>query len=143
MTFCPPRTTRRIMLCTWPAETAGAAATGAPGAATVPLACTVMSNSATSEPSSRVAIRFVRPAFTPMMNRLVGEAGWTRAMRGSATSTVSAGPGSSTSRPAPCSSTSGRVSRGRIGVVIQELTKELADSFGLAKASGALVNSVE
>jgi serine protease Do len=39
--------------------------------------------------------------------------------------------------------TSGRVSRGRIGVVIQELTKELADSFGLAKASGALVNSVE
>jgi serine protease Do len=38
---------------------------------------------------------------------------------------------------------SGRVSRGRIGVVIQELTKELADSFGLSKASGALVNSVE
>jgi len=39
--------------------------------------------------------------------------------------------------------TSGRVSRGRIGVVIQELTKELAESFGLAKATGALVNSVE
>jgi serine protease Do len=39
--------------------------------------------------------------------------------------------------------TSGRVSRGRIGVVIQELTKELADSFGLAKPMGALVNSVE
>ena len=38
---------------------------------------------------------------------------------------------------------SGRVSRGRIGVVIQELTKELADSFGLSKATGALVNSVE
>lgn len=38
---------------------------------------------------------------------------------------------------------SGRVSRGRIGVVIQELTKELADSFGLSKAAGALVNSVE
>lgn len=37
----------------------------------------------------------------------------------------------------------GRVSRGRIGVVIQELTKELADSFGLSKAAGALVNSVE
>src|SRR5450830_1346265 len=37
----------------------------------------------------------------------------------------------------------GRVSRGRIGVVIQEVTKELADSFGLAKAEGALVNSVE
>jgi serine protease Do len=39
--------------------------------------------------------------------------------------------------------TSGRVTRGRIGVVIQEVTKELADSFGLAKAAGALVNSVE
>ena len=38
---------------------------------------------------------------------------------------------------------SGRVSRGRIGVVIQEVTKELADSFGLGKPSGALVNSVE
>ncbi|HKB84184.1 MAG TPA: DegQ family serine endoprotease [Burkholderiales bacterium] len=37
----------------------------------------------------------------------------------------------------------GRVSRGRVGVVIQEVTKELAESFGLAKASGALVNSVE
>jgi len=39
--------------------------------------------------------------------------------------------------------TSGHVSRGRIGVVIQEVTKELADSFGLAKPEGALVNSVE
>ena len=39
--------------------------------------------------------------------------------------------------------TTGRVSRGRIGVVIQEVTKELADSFGLSKATGALVNSVE
>ena len=38
---------------------------------------------------------------------------------------------------------SGRVSRGRIGVVIQEVTKELADSFGLAKSAGALVNAVE
>jgi len=37
----------------------------------------------------------------------------------------------------------GRVSRGRIGVVIQEVTKELAESFGLAKPEGALVNSVE
>mgnify|MGYP001619760601 CR=1 FL=1 len=39
--------------------------------------------------------------------------------------------------------TSGRVTRGRIGVVIQEVTKDLADSFGLAKPVGALVNSVE
>ena len=37
----------------------------------------------------------------------------------------------------------GRVSRGRIGVVIQEVTKELAESFGLSKPVGALVNSVE
>jgi serine protease Do len=38
---------------------------------------------------------------------------------------------------------SGRVSRGRIGVVIQEVTKELAESFGLGKSTGALVNAVE
>jgi serine protease Do len=37
----------------------------------------------------------------------------------------------------------GKVSRGWLGVVIQEVTKELADSFGLGKASGALVASVE
>jgi serine protease Do len=37
----------------------------------------------------------------------------------------------------------GRVSRGRIGVVIQEVSKELADSFGLKAAAGALVNGVE
>jgi serine protease Do len=39
--------------------------------------------------------------------------------------------------------TAGRVSRGRIGVVIQEVSKELADSFGLKAAAGALVNGVE
>ena len=38
---------------------------------------------------------------------------------------------------------SGHVSRGRIGVVIQEVSKELAESFGLAKPAGALVNAVE
>ena len=37
----------------------------------------------------------------------------------------------------------GKVSRSRIGVAIQELNKELASSFGLAKADGALVNNVE
>jgi serine protease Do len=37
----------------------------------------------------------------------------------------------------------GRISRGRIGVVIQEVTKELAESFGLQKPVGALVNAVE
>jgi serine protease Do len=37
---------------------------------------------------------------------------------------------------------SGRVVRGRIGVVIQPMTRELADGFGLPKAQGALVNSV-
>ena len=39
--------------------------------------------------------------------------------------------------------TAGRVTRGRIGVVIQPLTKELLESFGLSKLQGALVNSVE
>ncbi len=37
----------------------------------------------------------------------------------------------------------GRVSRGRIGVVIQEVTKDLATSFGLDRPRGALVNAVE
>ncbi|MBE0482793.1 MAG: DegQ family serine endoprotease [Bacterioplanes sp.] len=36
----------------------------------------------------------------------------------------------------------GRVSRGWLGVVIQEVSKELADSFGLDKAAGALVAQV-
>ncbi len=39
--------------------------------------------------------------------------------------------------------TTGKITRGRIGVVIQPLTKELVESFGLARAQGALVNSVE
>jgi serine protease Do len=39
--------------------------------------------------------------------------------------------------------TTGKVTRGRIGVVIQPVTKELADGFGLPRAQGALVNSVE
>jgi len=39
--------------------------------------------------------------------------------------------------------TTGKVVRGRIGVTIQELTRELAESFGLSKPSGALVSSVE
>lgn len=37
----------------------------------------------------------------------------------------------------------GKVSRGKIGVMIQEVTDELAESFGLSKATGALVVSVE
>ena len=39
--------------------------------------------------------------------------------------------------------TSGSVTRGRIGVTIQELTRELAESFGLSQANGALISSVE
>jgi serine protease Do len=39
--------------------------------------------------------------------------------------------------------TGGKITRGRIGVVIQPVTKELADGFGLPKPQGALVNSVE
>ncbi|NTV71742.1 MAG: DegQ family serine endoprotease [Azonexaceae bacterium] len=38
---------------------------------------------------------------------------------------------------------SGKVSRGRLGVVIQEVNKELAESLGLGKPMGAVVNSVE
>ena len=38
---------------------------------------------------------------------------------------------------------SGKVSRGRLGVVIQEVSKELAESLGLAKPMGAVVNAVE
>ena len=37
----------------------------------------------------------------------------------------------------------GKVTRGRIGVTIQELTRELAESFGLSKPAGALISSVE
>ena len=37
----------------------------------------------------------------------------------------------------------GKVTRGRIGVTIQELTRELAESFGLSTPNGALVSNVE
>lgn len=37
----------------------------------------------------------------------------------------------------------GKVSRGKIGVVIQEVTKELAESFGLIRATGALVTLIQ
>ena len=39
--------------------------------------------------------------------------------------------------------TSGRVTRGRIGVQIGNVTKDIAESIGLGKPQGALVNSVE
>ena len=39
--------------------------------------------------------------------------------------------------------TNGRVSRGKLGVSIQELNQSLADSFGLEKPRGALVAGVE
>ena len=39
--------------------------------------------------------------------------------------------------------TTGKISRGRLGVTIQELTRDLADSFGLGKSQGVLVASVE
>jgi len=38
---------------------------------------------------------------------------------------------------------SGRVSRGRIGVQIDQVTKDVAESIGLGRAQGALVRSVE
>lgn len=37
----------------------------------------------------------------------------------------------------------GSVARGRIGVTIQEMTRELAESFGLSQPEGALISSVE
>ncbi len=37
----------------------------------------------------------------------------------------------------------GKVSRGRLGVTVQPVTQDLADSFGLKKAQGALVSAVE
>lgn len=37
----------------------------------------------------------------------------------------------------------GRIQRGRIGVAIQEVTRELAEGFGLAGPEGALVSGVE
>ena len=39
--------------------------------------------------------------------------------------------------------TSGRVSRGRIGVQIDQVTKDVAESIGLGKPSGALIRGVE
>jgi serine protease Do len=39
--------------------------------------------------------------------------------------------------------TTGRVSRGRIGVTIEQISKEVADSIGLGKAVGVVVRSVE
>ncbi len=39
--------------------------------------------------------------------------------------------------------TSGRVSRGRIGVQIDQVTKEVAEAIGMGKPSGALVRGVE
>jgi serine protease Do len=38
---------------------------------------------------------------------------------------------------------SGKVSRGRIGVAIAEVSKELAESLGLPKARGALIRNIE
>lgn len=39
--------------------------------------------------------------------------------------------------------TTGKVARGRLGVVIQEVSRELAESLGLAKPMGAVINAVE
>ncbi|MFV5213774.1 DegQ family serine endoprotease [Azonexus caeni] len=37
----------------------------------------------------------------------------------------------------------GKVNRGRLGVVIQEVSRELAESLGLSRPQGAIVNAVE
>lgn len=38
---------------------------------------------------------------------------------------------------------SGKVTRGRIGVTIQSMTRELSESFGLSEVTGALISDVE
>src|SRR5689334_7253232 len=78
-----------------PAGTAGGGpAPPAPGA-TVTSYCTI------AWPASVVAMTVVRPGATPIRNRLVGEAGCTRAMLGSADMTVAAGCGSRRRTPVP------------------------------------------
>ena len=52
-------------------------------------------------PASVVAITVVRPGATPIMNRLVGDAGCTRATAGSADMTVAADWGKCNSTPVP------------------------------------------
>ena len=52
-------------------------------------------------PASVVAITVVRPGATPIRNKLVGEAGCTRATPGSADITVAAGCGRRSSTPVP------------------------------------------
>ncbi len=47
------------------------------------------------------------------------------------------------SRVADQLKTSGRVTRGRIGVAIDQVTKDVAEAIGLGRATGALVRSVE
>ena len=39
--------------------------------------------------------------------------------------------------------TNGKISRGWLGIAIQEITKDLADSFGMKNTNGALIASVE
>ena len=67
-----------------------------------------------------VAITVVRPGATPIRNRLVGEAGCTRATLGSADMMVAAGCGRRSSTPVPACTEMGwlecrRLRRGRLG----------------------------
>ena len=62
---------------------------------------TVTSYWTIAAPASVVAITVVRPGATPIRNRLVGEAGCTRATPGSADITVAAGCGRRSSTPVP------------------------------------------
>jgi hypothetical protein len=58
-------------------------------------------------PASVVAMTVVRPGATPLRNKLVGEAGCTRAMEGSADMTIVAGCGSRNSTPVPACTETG------------------------------------
>src|SRR5580698_7835597 len=77
-----------------PPGPAGAAAPPEPGV-TVTSYCTI------AVPASEVAITVVRPGDTPIRNRLVGDAGWTRATPGSADITAAAGADRRSSTPVP------------------------------------------
>src|SRR3954471_25000968 len=82
---------------TMPFSPTGAAAAPPPP----PLDVTVTSYWTIAVPVSDVAITVVRPGETPIRNRLVGDAGWTRATPGSADITALAGAGRRSRTPVP------------------------------------------
>ena len=76
---------------------------------------TVTSYWVIAAPVSLVAITVVRPGATPIRNRLVGEAGCTRAIVGSADMTVAAGCGRCSNTPVPATIDNGWLNTGGAG----------------------------